>query len=49
MLGGSPGRCLQTTEAGGMGEGWSDAFAEYVVINYDIYARGMSHFVVLNT
>lgn len=22
-------RCLQTTEAGGMGEGWSDAFAEW--------------------
>lgn len=28
--GGGTGRCLQTTEAGGMGEGWSDAFAEYV-------------------
>ena len=22
--------CLQTTEAGGMGEGWSDAFAEWL-------------------
>lgn len=30
MTGGGTGRCLQTTEAGGMGEGWSDAFAEYV-------------------
>ena len=28
MTGGGTGRCLQTTEAGGMGEGWSDAFAE---------------------
>ena len=27
MTGGGTGRCLQTTEAGGMGEGWSDAFA----------------------
>ncbi|KAF8600980.1 hypothetical protein BDV93DRAFT_533761 [Ceratobasidium sp. AG-I] len=27
MTGGGTGRCLQTTEAGGMGEGWSDALA----------------------
>lgn len=30
MTGGGTGRCLQTTEAGGMGEGWSDAMAECV-------------------
>ncbi|CAG7847124.1 Extracellular metalloproteinase MEP; AltName: Full=Elastinolytic metalloproteinase MEP; AltName: Full=Fungalysin MEP; Flags: Precursor [Serendipita indica DSM 11827] len=30
MTGGGTGRCLQTTEAGGMGEGWSDAFAEWL-------------------
>ncbi|KAH9017583.1 Fungalysin metallopeptidase-domain-containing protein [Lactarius hengduanensis] len=29
MTGGGTGRCLQTTEAGGMGEGWSDAFANW--------------------
>ncbi|KAH7339480.1 metalloprotease [Rhizoctonia solani] len=28
MTGGGTGRCLQTTEAGGMGEGWSDAMAD---------------------
>ena len=28
MTGGGTGRCLQTTEAGGLGEGWSDAMAE---------------------
>ena len=28
MTGGGNGRCLQTTEAGGLGEGWSDAIAE---------------------
>ncbi|KIY68719.1 hypothetical protein CYLTODRAFT_430790 [Cylindrobasidium torrendii FP15055 ss-10] len=27
VTGGGTGRCLQTTEAGGMGEGWSDALA----------------------
>lgn len=27
MTGGGTGACLQTTEAGGMGEGWSDTFA----------------------
>jgi extracellular elastinolytic metalloproteinase len=27
--GGGTGRCLQTTEAGGIGEGWSDALAEW--------------------
>ncbi|KAG5653868.1 hypothetical protein H0H81_009947 [Sphagnurus paluster] len=30
MTGGGTGRCLQTVEAGGMGEGWSDAMAEWV-------------------
>ncbi|KAJ8495564.1 hypothetical protein ONZ45_g12819 [Pleurotus djamor] len=29
MTGGGTGRCLQTTEAAGMGEGWSDAMAEW--------------------
>lgn len=29
LTGGGTGRCLQTTEAGGMGEGWSDAMAEW--------------------
>lgn len=29
MTGGGTGSCLQTTEAGGMGEGWSDAMAEW--------------------
>ncbi|KAH8101640.1 Fungalysin metallopeptidase-domain-containing protein [Cristinia sonorae] len=29
MTGGGTGRCLQTTEARGLGEGWSDAFAEW--------------------
>lgn len=30
MTGGETGRFLQTTEAGGMDEGWSDPMAEYV-------------------
>lgn len=30
MTGGGTGRCLSSQEAGGMGEGWSDAFAECV-------------------
>ncbi|CAE6404258.1 unnamed protein product [Rhizoctonia solani] len=30
LTGGGTGRCLQTTEAGGMGEGWSDAFADWM-------------------
>jgi len=34
MTGGGTGRCLQTTEAGGMGEGWSDAMAEYASTVY---------------
>ncbi|KAG5653645.1 hypothetical protein H0H81_011747 [Sphagnurus paluster] len=29
MTGGGTGRCLQSVEAGGMGEGWSDALAEW--------------------
>ncbi|KAF5351188.1 hypothetical protein D9756_008180 [Leucocoprinus leucothites] len=29
MTGGGTGRCLQTQEAGGMGEGWSDAMADW--------------------
>ncbi|KAF8149332.1 Fungalysin metallopeptidase-domain-containing protein [Crassisporium funariophilum] len=30
MTGGGSGRCLDTMEAGAMGEGWSDALAEWV-------------------
>ena len=33
MTGGGTGRCLQTTESGGMGEGWSDAMAECVALS----------------
>ena len=33
MTGGGTGRCLQTTEAGGMGEGWSDALADVLAKN----------------
>ncbi|KAJ8087751.1 hypothetical protein PM082_006588 [Marasmius tenuissimus] len=29
MTGGGTARCLQTTEAGGMGEGWSDSVADW--------------------
>ncbi|KAI0042801.1 hypothetical protein FA95DRAFT_1499587 [Auriscalpium vulgare] len=29
LTGGGTGRCLQTTEAGGMGEGWSDNLADW--------------------
>ncbi|CAE7145092.1 unnamed protein product [Rhizoctonia solani] len=29
LTGGGSGRCLQTIEAGGMGEGWSDALADW--------------------
>ncbi|KAF9460273.1 Fungalysin metallopeptidase-domain-containing protein [Collybia nuda] len=35
MTGGGTGRCLQTVEAGGMGEGWSDAMAEWVLQKSD--------------
>ncbi|KAJ3529410.1 hypothetical protein NMY22_g9002 [Coprinellus aureogranulatus] len=30
MTGGGSGRCLQTLESGGLGEGWGDAMAKYV-------------------
>ncbi|QRV93483.1 extracellular metalloproteinase MEP [Ceratobasidium sp. AG-Ba] len=33
LTGGGTGRCLQTTEAGGMGEGWSDALADLTEVN----------------
>lgn len=32
MTGGGTASCLQTLEAGALGEGWSDAMAEYVQI-----------------
>jgi hypothetical protein len=45
MTGGGTGRCLQTTEAGGMGEGWSDAFAEFVMTIVD-YVQKAHRFIV---
>jgi hypothetical protein len=44
MTGGGSGRCLQTTEAGGMGEGWSDAMAE-CVLSLPLTFRLMSVFL----
>lgn len=43
MTGGGTGRCLQTTEAGGMGEGWSDAMADWTEqksVNTQDYVMG---------
>ena len=37
MTGGGTGLCLQTTDAGGMGEGWSDAFDEFVSSFFLLY------------
>jgi len=34
LTGGGTARCLQTTEAGGMGEGWSDAVAKLVFFHF---------------
>jgi extracellular elastinolytic metalloproteinase len=31
MTGGGTAGCLQTLESGSLGEGWSDAMAEYVI------------------
>jgi len=31
LTGGGTGRCLQTLEASGLGEGWGDAMASYVI------------------
>lgn len=33
MTGGGTGRCLQTVEAGGLGEGWGDALADWFAQN----------------
>ncbi|EDR01344.1 uncharacterized protein LACBIDRAFT_239946 [Laccaria bicolor S238N-H82] len=45
MTGGGTGRCLQTTESGGMGEGWSDAMAEYVPLHFP-HPLPSPHFIV---
>lgn len=34
LTGGGTGRCLQTTEAGGLGEGWGDAMAGYIAFAF---------------
>lgn len=38
LTGGGAAQCLQTTESGGLGEGWSDAFAGTPVVfqNLDV-------------
>jgi hypothetical protein len=40
MTGGGTGRCLQTTEARGLGEGWSDALASWLEkVGYSLYGQ----------
>ncbi|KAF8072209.1 Fungalysin metallopeptidase-domain-containing protein [Lyophyllum atratum] len=48
MTGGGTGKCLQTTEAGGMGEGWSDAMAEWTEQTSDAVADYVLGQYVLN-
>jgi len=47
MTGGGTGFCLQTLEAGGMGEGWSDALAEYVASYIFFRTNNIGFFVAL--
>jgi extracellular elastinolytic metalloproteinase len=54
MTGGGTGRCLQTTEAGGMGEGWSDTMANWLektsgdvndfIMGEYVYTRGIRNY-----
>jgi len=44
LTGGGTGRCLQTTEAGGMGEGWSDAMAEYAFLFSSSFVSGTDYY-----
>ncbi|KAI0315941.1 Fungalysin metallopeptidase-domain-containing protein [Amylostereum chailletii] len=46
LTGGGTGACLQTTEAGGMGEGWSDAFADWTEQSSGIVDYIMGQYVV---
>ncbi|KZV97396.1 putative extracellular elastinolytic metallo proteinase precursor [Exidia glandulosa HHB12029] len=48
MVGGGTGACLQTTEAGGLGEGWSDAMAEWTEQTSDVHDFTMGMYVVGN-
>ncbi|KAG6819842.1 hypothetical protein H0H93_008045 [Arthromyces matolae] len=50
MTGGGSGRCLQTIEAGGLGEGWSDAMADWVHhTSGDVEDFVLGQFVTKNT
>ncbi|QRV93482.1 extracellular metalloproteinase MEP [Ceratobasidium sp. AG-Ba] len=46
LTGGGTGRCLQSTEAGGMGEGWSDALAEWTELSSSVPDFTLGKFVV---
>ncbi|KAF5332497.1 hypothetical protein D9611_005472 [Ephemerocybe angulata] len=45
MTGGGSGRCLQTTESGGMGEGWSDAMAEWTEQSANVHDYVLGDYV----
>ncbi|EJD53231.1 hypothetical protein AURDEDRAFT_110932 [Auricularia subglabra TFB-10046 SS5] len=50
MTGGGTGRCLQGNEAGGMGEGWSDAFADWLAnVSGEIEDFATGTYVLNNT
>ncbi|TFK32692.1 metallo proteinase 10 [Crucibulum laeve] len=36
LTGGGTGRCLQTLESGGLGEGWGDTMAEWLALKTDV-------------
>lgn len=43
MMGSGTGRCLQMTEAGGLGEGWSDTMAKYVSLSVCVVLLRMKY------
>ncbi|KAF8894987.1 Fungalysin metallopeptidase-domain-containing protein [Mucidula mucida] len=50
MTGGGTGACLQTTESGGMGEGWSDSLAAWTEQkSADVHDYAMATWVVNDT
>ncbi|EJD41729.1 metalloprotease [Auricularia subglabra TFB-10046 SS5] len=46
MVGGGSAMCLQTTESGGLGEGWSDAMAEWTEQSPDVRDFSMGAYVI---
>ena len=49
LVGGGSASCLTSPESLGLGEGWSDAFAEFVIFLYTTFIHRDTYIIIISS